>query len=125
MQLEAYLKNANYFSLGHLPTESLHPSTRFLSDEVESHLAGAIASVQAIDLHAIETVKRELPLIRDLSKTIEETLARGSRIFLSGCGATGRLALTLEALFRTVHQGTQKADQIQALMAGGDFALVK
>ncbi|MBC7396699.1 MAG: SIS domain-containing protein, partial [Bdellovibrionales bacterium] len=125
MQLEAYLKNANYFSLGHLPTESLHPDTRKLSDEVEAHLPGAIATVQQIDLAAIQVVKEALPLIRDLSEAIESTLTSGGRVFLSGCGATGRLALTLESLFRSLHADNARKDQIQALMAGGDFALVK
>ena len=125
MQLEAYLQNANYFSLGHLPTESLHPLTLSLSDEVETDLKKAISTVQKIDLHAMEVVKLQLPLLQELAHAIDETLHSGSRVFLSGCGATGRLALTLEALFRSVHRGTVLEHKVQALMAGGDFALVK
>jgi N-acetylmuramic acid 6-phosphate etherase len=121
MQLEDFVKNQSYFSLGHLPTEQLHPETRNLSDLVQSPLPSglteAIRTVQRIDLQAIETVKKNLPLVQELAHAIEQTHASGHRVFLSGCGATGRLALTLESLF---HQ-----NKVQALMAGGDFALVK
>ena len=125
MQLEDFVKNQSYFSLGHLPTEHLHPATRDLSDRIEEDLVSAVRTVQKIDLQAIGVAGRALPLIRDLAHSINTTFASGHRVFLSGCGATGRLALTLEALYRKVHGGTPRENQVQALMAGGDFALVK
>lgn len=33
-------------------------------------------------------------------KSITETLDKGHRIFICGCGATGRLSLALESLWR-------------------------
>jgi N-acetylmuramic acid 6-phosphate etherase len=125
MQLEDFLKNQSYFSLGHLPTEHLHPATRDLSAQVADDLPSAIRTVQKIDLQAIGVAGRALPLIRDLSHAIQTTFANGHRVFLSGCGATGRLALTLEALYREVFKNTAQENNVQALMAGGDFALVK
>jgi N-acetylmuramic acid 6-phosphate etherase len=125
MQLEAFLKASKYFSLGHLPTEGFHPSTEFLSTRAKEDLDGAIRILQDIDLNAIGVVKDSLPLIRTLSSEIQSTLDSGSRVFLSGCGATGRLALTLESVFRAIHAGTPLESRVQALMAGGDFALVK
>ena len=50
-----------------------------------------------------------------------ETLEQGQHIYLVGCGATGRLSLSLEYLWRSRHPGS---DQVRALMAGGDVALV-
>ena len=125
MQLEAFLKASKYFSLGHLPSEGFHPSTEFLSTLAKDDLEGAIRILQDIDLHAMNVVKEALPLIRTLSAEIHATLDSGSRVFLSGCGATGRLALTLESVFRSIHAGTPLENRVQALMAGGDFALVK
>jgi N-acetylmuramic acid 6-phosphate etherase len=125
MQLEDFLNNASYFSLGHLPTEGFHPATQSLSEWAKNDLPTAIATLQDIDLQAIQTVRDALPLIRALSKEIDDTLQSGSRVFLSGCGATGRLALALESTFRKIHSGTPLESRVQALMAGGDFALVK
>jgi N-acetylmuramic acid 6-phosphate etherase len=46
---------------------------------------------------------------------------RGGRIFIGGCGATGRLALSIETILRK-----DKSEQdIVSFMAGGDFALIK
>ena len=125
MQLEAFLKASKYFSLGHLPTEGFHPSTEFLSSMAKEDPETAIRVLQDIDLHAMDVVKEALPLIRTLSSEIDRTLDSGARVFLSGCGATGRLALTLESVFRSIHAGTPLENRVQALMAGGDFALVK
>ncbi len=125
MQLETFLNNAAYFSLGHLPTEKLHPDTKNLSAQIERHLPDAIRTVQNIDLHAVSKVQESLPLITELSGAIFKTFSSGHRVYLSGCGATGRLALALETLFRKLNKGTPLENSVQALMAGGDFALVK
>ena len=125
MQLEDFLKNAEYFSLGHLPTEGFHPLTQDLSTWVRDDLDRAIDTIQEIDLSALQVVRDSLPLIRMLSIEIQNTFNSGSRVFLSGCGATGRLALALETTFRSIHRGSPLQNKVQALMAGGDFALVK
>ena len=125
MQLEDFVKNQSYFSLGHLPTEQVHPLTENLSELSETHLLEAIRIVQKIDVDAFKVVAANLPLIRELGHAMKVTTESGHRVFLSGCGATGRLALTLESLYRKVHAGTASEHQVQALMAGGDFALVK
>ncbi len=125
MNLSEYLKNAKYFSLGHLPTEGFHPQTRNLSDLVHHDLDTAIQLIQKIDTEALQKLKPVIPLIEKMRRDIQLTLSRGNRVFLSGCGATGRLALALESTWRTVHRGSKDENAIQALMAGGDFALVK
>ena len=125
MQLEDFLKAADYFSLGHLPTEGFHPATESLSTLARSDPAMAIEIVRQVDLRVFEEVRSTLPLIRILASEIETVLQSGSRVFLSGCGATGRLALSLESVFRRLHAGTRYEHSVQALMAGGDFALVK
>lgn len=125
MQLEEFLKRQNEFALGHLPTEGFHPETVNLSDLVREDLATAIATVQKIDIAAIEKTKEQSPRIEELSQAIQRTFKNKRRVYLSGCGATGRLALSLESTWRKTHAGTDLQDSVQALMAGGDFALVK
>jgi N-acetylmuramic acid 6-phosphate etherase len=125
MQLEEFLKNSRYFSLGHLTTEALHPLTRNLSQEIEENLAKAIQTVQSIDLQAIANLQKSLPELTALKNHISSTLKNGGRIFLSGCGATGRLALGLEFMWRKTHAGSALENSVQGFMAGGDFALVK
>ncbi|MBS1957896.1 MAG: SIS domain-containing protein [Bdellovibrionales bacterium] len=126
MQLEEFLRNSRYFSLGHLPTEGFHLDTRNLSDLVELDLPRAIRTVQQIDETAMRAVVHQTPLLNELSDAIAATFARGRRVYLSGCGATGRLALALEATWKATHaRDVARADAVQGLMAGGDFALVK
>ena len=125
MQLEDFLKNQNYFSLGHLPTEKAHPKTLDLSNQAKVNLKGAIQTLQGIDRDALSVAKAETPLIQELAQQIQMTFENGKRVYLSGCGATGRLALALESLHRKLNRGLTLENQVQALMAGGDFALVK
>jgi N-acetylmuramic acid 6-phosphate etherase len=125
MQLEEFLQRQNEFALGHLPTEGFHPDTRNLSDLVREDLPSAIATIQKIDITAIEKTETQSECIKKLSLAIQYTFQNKRRVFLSGCGATGRLALTLESTWRKTHAGTSLENSVQALMAGGDFALVK
>ena len=125
MQLEEFLQRQNEFALGHLPTEGFHPDTRNLSDQVREDLATAIATIQKIDIEAIEKTNTQSARIEELSAAIQKTFKNKRRVYLSGCGATGRLALTLESTWRQAHENDDLEDSVQALMAGGDFALVK
>jgi N-acetylmuramic acid 6-phosphate etherase len=125
MQLEDFLRNASYFSLGHLPTEGFHPLTSDLSLLAVQSPGAAVEKIRQVDLAAIGAMKDHLPLGRELADEVARVFDSGNRVFLSGCGATGRLALALESTFRAVHRGTDRENRVQGLMAGGDFALVK
>ena len=125
MQLEEFVQRQNEFALGHLPTEGFHPETRNLSEQVCADLPAAIGIIQKIDLAAIEKTEAQSSRIKALSLAVQNTFKNKRRVFLSGCGATGRLALTLESTWRKAKAGTELENSVQALMAGGDFALVK
>lgn len=125
MQIEEFKKNAHLFSLGHLPTEQSHPKSRNLSDLAHTHLPEAIRLIQEIDLGAIAKVLPYLPLVHEMAQDILSTIKSGHRVFLSGCGATGRLALTLESMFREMHKNSYLEDAVLGFMAGGDYALVR
>ena len=74
-----------------------------------------------MDIEDLEKFKSYIPSILDLRKDIQSTLKEGGRIYLCGCGATGRLSLLLERLWRKLVPGDEN---VRAFMAGGDVALV-
>ena len=116
-----FLRVAHLFQLGNLPTEQPHPETRELSDWAQNDLPKAVSVLKSIDLHALKTLGQYATEIDRLADRVEATLAKGGRVFLCGCGATGRLSLSLEFLWRQKHRGR---DQVISFMAGGDVALV-
>jgi N-acetylmuramic acid 6-phosphate etherase len=77
--------------------------------------------LKQIDLDALDAVSERAGDIDRLSLRVKATLDAGRRVFLCGCGATGRLALSLEFCWRQV-QGDD--DRVLSFMAGGDVALV-
>lgn len=117
----AYLRDAHLYRLGNLPTERPHPATRGLSEWARSDLPRAIASLKSIDAEALRSLAAYAGKIDTLRDRVQATLRRGNRIFLCGCGATGRLAMSLEYLWRRLHPGSE---DVVAFMAGGDTALV-
>lgn len=117
-----FLKIAPQFQLGHLVTESFHPDTQNLSQLVKSDVKRAHALLGEVDRKALKALEGKADLLWELAVTIQETLKAGNKIFMCGCGATGRLSLVLETLFRQVYGQTE---QVVSFMAGGDFALIK
>ncbi|MGE3680672.1 MAG: hypothetical protein AB7G93_03025 [Bdellovibrionales bacterium] len=118
---EEFLRQKELFQLGELPTETPHPKTLTLSRWAQEDLDQALRVLHEVDLEALQkTAARETEL-ESFFATVAETLRRGHRIFLVGCGATGRLSLSLEYLWRRRHP---KSQQVLSLMAGGDVALV-
>lgn len=116
-----YLRVAHRFRLGSLPTEQPHPRTQRLSTWARHDLSMAISRLKSVDLSALKTMERYAVAVDRLAERVQATLRRGRRVFLCGCGATGRLSLTLEFLWRQRHAGD---DRVLSFMAGGDVALV-
>lgn len=116
-----FLRVARKYQLGELPTEQPHPDTRGLSRWARTDLVRAVSVLKDVDLHSLEMLLGYAAGIDGLTRAVQKTLARGKRIFLCGCGATGRLSLTLEYLWRST---SPERDQVLSFMAGGDVALV-
>lgn len=118
---EDFLSKKQLFQLGVLPTETPHPKTRELSQLAQKDLRQALGVLRQIDLEALRKILAGFAGYQGLFETVAATLDQGQRIFLVGCGATGRLSMSLEYLWRRKHPGS---DQVRSLMAGGDVALV-
>jgi N-acetylmuramic acid 6-phosphate etherase len=128
---EEFLAREGAFRLGQLLTEAFHPKTRTLSQIAAVDLQAAIRMLQSVDDEippAMEKVLKQdsFGLLVD---AFGEALSSGNRIYFTGCGATGRLSILLEAAWRRCVAGippaTRMEDRVFSVMAGGDFALIK
>lgn len=120
MELNEFLKRYKDFQLGELPTEKPHPETQGLSDMATEDLSKALEVLKSVDLHSLEKFGSAISSLDPLKEAISETLDAGGDIFICGCGATGRLSLLLESLWREKFN----TDRVHGFMAGGDVALV-
>lgn len=62
-----------------------------------------------------------------MAEAVNDALNTGGRIFVCGCGATGRLSIVLETLWRQETKDIlpEWSEKVIAFMAGGDAALIK
>ena len=74
-----------------------------------------------MDSLALKKVLNYSPEIFKLHQECQKTLQEGGRVFISGCGATGRLALSIEKIANDLGLN----NRVIGFMAGGDYALVK
>jgi N-acetylmuramic acid 6-phosphate etherase len=123
LTVESFLAGAAQFRLGGLLTEKPHPRTAGLAELARSDLPRAIAALADVDRDAIAALRGHAEGIEELAAQVRECLDAGGRIFLCGCGATGRLAIALESVWRAARPG--QADRVIGFMAGGDAALVR
>lgn len=122
LDLSRFLRLSAQFRLGGLPTEQTNPLTRGLAETARTEPARAVEKFRAADLDALRRCAEVAGEWRPLREAVQATLAAGDRVFLCGCGATGRLALNLELLWR---ESGRRPDRVIGLMAGGDAALVR
>ncbi len=122
-----FLKIASQFRLGELPTESRHPLTKTLSHLASNDLEAALRLLARVEIEALDQALRgREDDIRELSSVISSVWASGRRVFFCGCGATGRLSVSLEALYRkeALARGLD-TERVISFIAGGDYALVR
>ena len=130
-----FLEDESAFRLGALVTESPHPKTATLAATLREDTAAGVRLLLSVDSDIPPTARRACSgrEFADLVAAMTETLRRGARIFLTGCGATGRLSLLLEASWRRfwrTHPELQREypflpDGVTGLMAGGEYALIR
>jgi N-acetylmuramic acid 6-phosphate etherase len=132
---EEFLTREKEFRLGELLTEAFHPKTNTLSQTAVVDLPAAIRMLQSVDDEippATEKVMQQDSFGR-LVDAFGEAMSTGKKIYFTGCGATGRLSILLEAAWRRCLREIRKVspemseteDQVFSVMAGGDFALIK
>ncbi len=126
-----FIESETQFHLGFLPTEQSNPLTRTLSDDYAADTRRGVRTLQRADRPVLEMARRMFasPEYRKLSQSVLDAIAGGRRVVFSGCGATGRLSIMMESLWRegcARHSGLAGyADRVESIMTGGDYALVK
>jgi N-acetylmuramic acid 6-phosphate etherase len=147
LRAEEWLKISPQFRLGHLPTEQSHPLTKNLSNLAHNNLPEAIRTLLDVERTALNILLEKTNQLEKLHIDILKTLKNGNKVFFCGCGATGRLSLSIESLWREIilknsHHSAEIeerlkkvfgknvdlnfcADQVVSFMAGADYALVR
>lgn len=134
-----FLENEKAFRLGVLPTEQSHPVTASLSQTIAASTTDGIRMLMRVDDDVPPAMGRLVATdaFRQLVESLVEAIATGHRVFFTGCGATGRLAILLEAAWRGFWQQVRDRrpqlrdelpdleDSVFSLMAGGDYALIR
>ncbi|WP_395717389.1 SIS domain-containing protein [Prosthecobacter sp.] len=122
---DEFLKVAPDYQLGSLDTESQHPFTLSLSQMAREDLPEAIKLMHQVDVHALRQMQAKAAPLADLARAVAATFEAGKRVFLCGCGATGRLSLSIEIFCRMGVLPCPDPERVVAFMAGGDLALIK
>jgi N-acetylmuramic acid 6-phosphate etherase len=120
-----FLSVSSQFKLGELVTESPHPATSDLSILASNDLHKAVSVLQELDINTVRILSEKKKEVYYLKEIICDTIKNGNNIFFCGCGATGRLSLTIETLWRQVHEHDNLCNRVFSFMAGGDVALIR
>ena len=101
-----FIKNETQFHLGFLPTEQSHPRTVDLEKNFRLSTVSGVKTLQNIDRDVLVMAQKVLksPEFEKFVNTAKETISNGGRMIFSGCGATGRLAILLESMWRDAAQ---------------------
>ena len=125
-----FLKVSSQFKLGGLVTESSHPVTANLSEVARQDIAAALNLLFDVDADVVKTFQGFVSSGKaaDMAATVLRSLQNGGRIFLTGCGSTGRLSILLDSVWRDFWRQRGQAgweNRTFSVMAGGDYALIK
>ncbi len=126
-----FIENEKQFHLGFLPTEQSNPKSASLENDCRTSTVKGIHTLQKIDRDVLKMAGRVLKSeqFKKLEDTMSDTIAGGGRIVFSGCGATGRLSILLESMWRRAcaenTAAARYADSVSSIMTGGDYALVR
>ena len=127
---ENFIANETEFHLGFLPTEQSNPATATMEADFAADTCRGVMTIRKADRPVLEMAKKVLKS-SEFAKLVDAgvaTLADHGRIIFSGCGATGRLSILLEAMFREFaanHRDQLDPDSSESIMTGGDFALIR
>lgn len=138
-QAKNFIENEKAFRLGMLPTECPHPKTENLSRIIAKDTAAGVANLLEVDRDIPPVVPQvmESDQFDYLVSSLVQSVLSKRHIFFTGCGATGRLSILLETMWRRFWERLLEAkpelngefpgilDTVIGLMAGGHHALIR
>ncbi len=139
-----YIQNKTQFQLHTLLTEQRHPKTWDLSERIQKDSRAGLKMLFSVDediVDKLSTLSREKGFLEQAVQAIEEALLSNHKIYVYGCGATGRLAKQMESTFWRPfwekvkstgniwkkiqpHLGESIESRLIGEMTGGDRALI-
>jgi N-acetylmuramic acid 6-phosphate (MurNAc-6-P) etherase len=109
-----YVQNKTQFQLHTLLTEQRHPKTWNLSERLHKDVADGLKMLFSVDddiLVRLEAMASDSRVLEPLVSALEQAVLDQRRIYIYGCGATGRLAKQMESSFWRPFWRTLKADR--------------
>ena len=140
-----YVQGKRQFQLHTLLTEQRHPQTMDLSRRIAGDTVAGLDALFSVDrdvartLAAVADDPTRLARLQQASRSMQQALRDGHRVYFYGTGSTGRLAETLESgLWRPFWQRAAAqpswpkiaaalpgiADRVRGEITGGDRALI-
>ncbi len=132
-----FIDNEKQFQLGFLPTEQSNPITATLEEDFKRSTLAGVQCLQRGDRQMPITMRHVFAgrrFAKLVDSMVESVTGQKGRIVFSGCGATGRLSILLESMWRDFfHRRAAElspdelklADRSASIMTGGDFALIR
>lgn len=136
-----FVENQTQFHLGFLPTEQSNPKTENLSEVIVADTIAGIDSLFSVDEDVVTMVYNifQSDQFAALVRGMIDSVRQGGRVIFSGCGATGRLSILLDACWRSFWQRfaqqnrslaekfdiTDMENRSVSIMTGGDRALIR
>jgi N-acetylmuramic acid 6-phosphate etherase len=136
---EDFINNETQYHLGFLPVEQPNPKTAHLDLAFSRSIAEGVNMLQSVDRDLTTLIDKALSDKRftKMKDAMVQSLSQNKRIIFSGCGATGRLSILLEAAYRDYFKRLQNeqpvvysrvsdlSDSVISIMTGGDYALIR
>ena len=97
-----YVQNKTQFQLHTLLTEQRHQKTWYLSERVQKDTLAGLRMLTAVDDDIrvkLEAMAADTAVLGQAAAAVEAALLAKKRIYVYGCGATGRLAKQMESAF--------------------------
>lgn len=114
---------ARNFSLGEATTEKQHPKTMKLSQTFNQSVERGVEMLLSVEDEIAESLESFIPQIEQQIPDFVERLKNGGRVFLVGCGSSGRAGI---AIAKKLGESIPDAkERIIGVIAGGDSAMVK
>jgi N-acetylmuramic acid 6-phosphate etherase len=139
-----YIQDKTQFQLHTLITEQRHAKTWDLSERIQRNCADGLKMLFSVDediSEKLESLAQEKENLEQAAEAVEEAIISGHKIYIYGCGATGRLAKQMESTFwrpfwkkvkgtgkiwtkLLSHLGDNIENRLVGEMTGGDRALI-
>jgi len=139
-----YIQDKTQFQLHTLLTEQRHPKTWNLSQRIKDDYKAGLSMLFSVDediTKKLNALTKEMQNIELATRAIKEAILSGNKIYIYGCGATGRLAKQMESTFwrpfwNKIKESNRLWKKIELLskesiegrligeMTGGDRALI-